>query len=169
MEKTYFSPNSMIEDVWSLKYCQDFISPRSSPSFITVCETEAVLGLGSLPVEIQVLLSVDVQTEVDFYLNPKCISKREKTLSCFILYFCMVVWCFVWYCDILVDIWGEMSGNVDLDLARPWDSTALPCTSQSASCLTVPGGQGATVPVWQRLSCLDSVWSRARRAEHGQC
>ena len=168
MEKTYFSPNSMIEDVWSLKYCQDFISPRSSPSFITVCETEAVLGLGSLPVEIQVLLSVDVQTEVDFYLNPKCISKREKTLSCFILYFCMVVVCGVilWYigrylrwdvrqCRVvcLAPCWLVV---LDLDLARPWDSTALwapcPCTSRPH------------VPVWQRISCLDSVWSAARRA-----
>ena len=44
-----------------------------------------------------------------------------------------------------------------------YDRTAVPATSQSASC--PPAG----VTARQRLSCLDSVWSEARRAEHGQC
>ena len=58
-----------------MKYCQS--QYFFSPSFITVYETEAVLGLGSFPVEIHVLLSVDVQTKVDFYLKPR-IWERER-------------------------------------------------------------------------------------------
>ena len=65
-----------------MKNCQNFTS-KFTVFYYSL--TEAVLGLGSLP-EIHVLLSVDVQTEVDFYLKPNAFQNlgnifRKKILS----------------------------------------------------------------------------------------